>query len=260
MMPKMDGIEATKIIRSSGYNHPIIALTANAVTGQSKIFLENGFDDFISKPIDIRQLNVILNKFIRNKQPPEKIARIQKLSKSSKADPALQAIFLLDVKKTLPIIEQTFENIEQATYDDIHLFTITVHAIKSALANIGEHAASKLAFVLEKAGKENNRAIIKAQTKGLIDFIRHIKERINEENKNYRLESDTDENSEFLREQLQIICEACAVYDERSVDAALKALRKLSWKKETLDFIDKIAGYILYSDFDEAGKLAAEFK
>ena len=68
MMPKMDGIETVKIMRGMGYKHPIVALTANAVTGQAEIFMENGFDGFISKPIDVRELNVSLNKFIRDKQ------------------------------------------------------------------------------------------------------------------------------------------------------------------------------------------------
>jgi len=67
MMPQMDGIEAVIAIRALGYIHPIVALTANAVSGQANIFLENGFNDFISKPIDIRQMNLVLNKFIRDK-------------------------------------------------------------------------------------------------------------------------------------------------------------------------------------------------
>ena len=77
MMPKMDGIEATKIIRGLGYKHPIVALTANAVAGQADIFLTNGFDDFISKPIDIRVLNTSLNRYIRDKQTPETIANVR---------------------------------------------------------------------------------------------------------------------------------------------------------------------------------------
>jgi signal transduction histidine kinase/ActR/RegA family two-component response regulator len=70
MMPKMDGIEATKLIREYGYGKPIVALTANAVTGQSEVFLANGFNDFISKPIDVRQLNAVLKKYVSGKQPP----------------------------------------------------------------------------------------------------------------------------------------------------------------------------------------------
>jgi signal transduction histidine kinase/FixJ family two-component response regulator len=74
MMPKMDGMEATKIIRKSGYLHPIIALTANALVGQAEIFLKNGFDGFISKPINTIQLDAELHKFIRNKQPAKTVA------------------------------------------------------------------------------------------------------------------------------------------------------------------------------------------
>jgi len=67
MMPEMDGVEAVKIMRELGYKDPIVALTANAIVGQADMFLKNGFDEYISKPIDIRQLNAILNKMIRDK-------------------------------------------------------------------------------------------------------------------------------------------------------------------------------------------------
>jgi len=67
MMPEMDGIEATHQLRSLGYTSPIVALTANAVVGQSRMFLQNGFDDFISKPIEMQQLNAVLNRLIRDK-------------------------------------------------------------------------------------------------------------------------------------------------------------------------------------------------
>jgi CheY-like chemotaxis protein len=69
-MPEMDGIEATQLIREmadeDGYfgNVPIIALTANAVTGTKEMFLGNGFDDFLSKPIDTIKLNTVLEKWI----------------------------------------------------------------------------------------------------------------------------------------------------------------------------------------------------
>ncbi|MCL2284317.1 MAG: cache domain-containing protein [Fibromonadales bacterium] len=66
MMPKMDGIEATKIIRELDYKHPIIALTANVMASHAELFLKSGFDDFIPKPIDIHLLNAKLNKFIKN--------------------------------------------------------------------------------------------------------------------------------------------------------------------------------------------------
>jgi CheY-like chemotaxis protein len=70
MMPGMDGIEATAAIRKweaeqnirSGV--PIVALTANAVVGMKELFLGKGFNDFLSKPIDISKLNEILERWI----------------------------------------------------------------------------------------------------------------------------------------------------------------------------------------------------
>jgi len=73
MMPKMDGMETTKTLRSMGYTHPIVALTANALIGQAEEFMRNGFDGFISKPIQTTHLNTILTKFIQDKQSPEVI-------------------------------------------------------------------------------------------------------------------------------------------------------------------------------------------
>ena len=59
MMPEMDGIEATRIIRRLGYTLPIVAFTANALIGQAEEFMKNGFDNFISKPIQAVHLNAI---------------------------------------------------------------------------------------------------------------------------------------------------------------------------------------------------------
>jgi CheY-like chemotaxis protein len=67
MMPKMDGIETTSKIRALGYTAPIVALTANAIVGNEKKFRASGFDDFISKPIDIKQLDGVLTRLIRDK-------------------------------------------------------------------------------------------------------------------------------------------------------------------------------------------------
>ncbi|MDR1035919.1 MAG: response regulator [Deltaproteobacteria bacterium] len=68
MMPNMDGVEATRIIRSmeNGRHRdlPIIALTANAVSGMKDMFLSHGFNDFISKPIDLNVLEEAVRRWI----------------------------------------------------------------------------------------------------------------------------------------------------------------------------------------------------
>ncbi|MDR1726985.1 MAG: response regulator [Acidobacteriota bacterium] len=72
MMPGMDGIEAVRIIRNEiGTEYartvPIIALTANAISGSEKMFLENGFQGFLAKPIDIMKLDAMVNAWVRDR-------------------------------------------------------------------------------------------------------------------------------------------------------------------------------------------------
>ncbi|MDR2087800.1 MAG: response regulator [Clostridiales Family XIII bacterium] len=71
MMPEMDGIEAVRVIREEiGTDYantvPIIALTANALTGNDDMFKAHGFQDFLSKPIDIMKMDVALNAWVRD--------------------------------------------------------------------------------------------------------------------------------------------------------------------------------------------------
>ena len=73
MMPGIDGIETTKIIRADGYTRPIVALTANALIGQAEEFMNNGFDGFVSKPIQTVHLDSILHKFIKDRHFPEDV-------------------------------------------------------------------------------------------------------------------------------------------------------------------------------------------
>ncbi|MCL2221007.1 MAG: ATP-binding protein [Oscillospiraceae bacterium] len=65
MMPEMDGIETMQKLHDMGYTKPIVALTANAMIGSAELFVESGFDEFLAKPIDVRQLDTILNKYIK---------------------------------------------------------------------------------------------------------------------------------------------------------------------------------------------------
>jgi len=80
LMPGMDGVETTREIRKLGESDkyyldlPIVALTANAVSGMREFFLENGFSDFMSKPVDVLKLNAILERWIpqeKQRKPQE---------------------------------------------------------------------------------------------------------------------------------------------------------------------------------------------
>ncbi|MCR4797639.1 MAG: response regulator [Lachnospiraceae bacterium] len=66
MMPQMDGVEAMEAIRAleKGNETVIIALTANALSGAKKMYEEYGFDDFLAKPIEPKELDQILRKYL----------------------------------------------------------------------------------------------------------------------------------------------------------------------------------------------------
>lgn len=66
MMPLMDGVETLKHLKSiKGYNTPTIILTADAMAGKKEEYIKAGFDDYLSKPIIIEQLNLILKKYLK---------------------------------------------------------------------------------------------------------------------------------------------------------------------------------------------------
>ena len=69
MMPGMDGIEAVRAIRGLGTQYaesvPIVALTANALAGSEELFIENGFQGFLAKPIDLLKLDAVLRKWVQ---------------------------------------------------------------------------------------------------------------------------------------------------------------------------------------------------
>ncbi|MDR2785340.1 MAG: response regulator [Treponema sp.] len=213
MMPEMDGIETAAIIRTMDgdyyRNVPIIALTANAVVGMKDMFLERNFNDFISKPIGLQQLDEMLIKWIpKDKRQIEKPAPITMSAWEVNAEAGTQetsndewdelteagvnvktglsftggtaagyfkvlAVFLRDAEERLNLLEQVPD--ESAR----HLFVTCVHALKSAAASIGADAVSKQAMELENAGNlkdtgvlENKLPLFRQSLGLLIDAIR----------------------------------------------------------------------------------------
>ena len=65
MMPNMNGVEVLKKLREEKVNIPVIALTADAIEGQEEKYINEGFDGYLSKPIDKTKLKVILNKYLK---------------------------------------------------------------------------------------------------------------------------------------------------------------------------------------------------
>jgi PAS domain S-box-containing protein len=181
MMPEMDGVETTGAIRRLGgkyENLTIIALTANAVFGAKEMFLANGFNGFISKPIDIHELNEILKEWL----PPDKIEPVtepggaqadQKGTGSDEFMNSLESVKEIDKDLGLSRVDGAVD-MYQITLElfynnligecdnmsallegkDINGFAISVHAMKSMLSTIGAMTLSEAALELELAAKK----------------------------------------------------------------------------------------------------------
>ncbi|MDR0320210.1 MAG: response regulator [Treponema sp.] len=267
MMPGMDGIEAAKILRNMGYKKPIVALTANALAGQAEIFMKNGFDDFISKPIDIRQLNAVLNKMIRDKQTPEVLEEASKQRHNLYAtgkhniaiEPQLAEFFVRDAKKAKDTLIAISENNCRRS-DDIPSFIINVHAIKSALANVGEGELSSKAMELEQAGREQNINLILSSLPAFLESLQNVIDKLkpDEEDTGEEGNSITSEDQALLTEKLLAIQDACASLNKKAAKDALACIKEKSWPRPIREKLSALAEHLLHSEFEEAAGIAKE--
>ncbi|MCL2187229.1 MAG: ATP-binding protein [Defluviitaleaceae bacterium] len=199
MMPEMDGVEAVKIIRGLGEKHakmPIVALTANAIVGAREMFLQNGFDDFLSKPIEIAKLGSMLSKWIpKEKQEveinDEEVIREIFDTPEINIDGVNTALGITraggDIDSYLEILSVFYEDgtkkitdlAECVQRNDLSLYTTYVHAIKSAAANIGAISLSEDAKKLEAAGREGNAQFIALNNAALENKLKILLNNIN---------------------------------------------------------------------------------
>lgn len=183
MMPELDGVETTHIIRRfhTEYNDvPIIALTANAVDGVKDMFLKEGMNDFIAKPIEHK---VMVSK-IKQWLPIEKIQKTDTIPNAvNKTDFATKIVVGdLDIVSAVKMLgsEKLFWSVLKDYYrvidkksrlikelmekEDWAGYTIEVHALKSASKQIGAISLAEKAATMEKAGNMRDVAQIRRLT------------------------------------------------------------------------------------------------
>jgi len=246
MMPIMDGIETVRKMRAGGYDGAIVALTANALVGNEKLFAEKGFDGFIPKPIDSHRLDEVLNEFIRSRHPEEAGKHTAEPITATKPEVSekLLQIFRRDAEKAINTLRETIAN------GDAKLYTTTVHAMKSALANVGEQDKSDAAARLERAGRDGDTAYIKANTEVFIKMLERLTESIPQ-----AAVTDTpptNMSQDYLKAQLALIEKACHDYDDETAYAALDRIKDCAAAEEIRDML------FLHSDFDGAAEAAAK--
>jgi CheY-like chemotaxis protein/HPt (histidine-containing phosphotransfer) domain-containing protein len=270
MMPGMDGIEATRIIRREiGTEYaravPILALTANAIVGNEQIFLDHGFQAFLSKPIDIFAMDAAIRQWIRDKtlehepaaeqEPdsprerwagPDRRARNERRSGLDRR--ALNAgiegidwklgldrfggdeesyinVLRSYAKNTPPLLDQV-RNITEANLPD---YAIVVHGIKSSSLSIGAEQIGNLAERLENASKGGDLAFVLSNNNLFIGIAERLLRGLSE----YLLKFDGDHPREqkdapdpdILRE----LAQSCREYDIDGIDAAMGKLDAYSY-------------------------------
>ena len=202
MMPEMDGVDTLRAIRCRRGEYfetvPILALTADAVSGAEERFLQYGFADYISKPIDIKKLDEKLKKYllkekIRKQQEGNKTDCLKQTYTKQKRNTGLNIAIGLEhtggnealYKEILEITCQDgstkLKELNHALEEgDIKNYTIQAHALKSVAANIGAMELSELAKLHEFAGKEQNYSYITETAPLLLkqyqDILNEIKE------------------------------------------------------------------------------------
>ena len=278
MMPEMDGIDTTVAIRKLGEKFtllPIIALTANAISGVKEMFKAEGLDDFLAKPIELSQLGTMLKKWL-----PKDKQRIRA------KDNALEAAHLnipgVDTRKgirnsggnldyyhdILAIYAADSENrlAEIAKYhkeSNIKALTICVHALKSAAASIGAEDASRMAAELESASRIGDAPYVDANLKLFVDTFSTLMYDIRGYLKTLRKKAiipNKSADTDVLKNALIEISQHMENVDIDAVESVLNELYTYRWDGNTFSWISRIKDGIGTFDYDGIESAVAGLK
>ncbi|MCL2628661.1 MAG: ATP-binding protein [Oscillospiraceae bacterium] len=275
MMPEMDGVETVDSIRKMGANDtyfsnvPIVALTANAIAGTKEMFMEHGFNDFLSKPIDTAALNSILEKWI----PKEKqtVSSSGMITISDEINEHIE-IAGLDTRVGISITAGTVEGYlkilamycnnghvklgeikESLENNNITQLATYVHALKGTSASIGAVSLAAAADALERAGMIGNEEYINANTQKFLDDLKTLIDNIEQVlSSRNSIISDEPVDTQGLKEHLLMLKTALAEFDAQAIHKAEKYLSGFTNPPEYREVIDKIIRHQLNFDYDEA--------
>ena len=189
MMPEMDGVDALKELReiwaSADKKPAVIAFTANVVGGAREMFLQEGFDDFIAKPVEERELRRLLKRVL----PEEAIVYVPEGGEARQAmtgraylekngflvteamrycghDGAFYEEMLLRFARES---EEKSAQLEQALdAQDLKTYRIVAHTLKSSAKMIGAQALSEMARRAEEAARDGETAYLRAHHEALL--------------------------------------------------------------------------------------------
>ncbi len=264
-MPEMDGIETYHCMKqlegNQNENTPVIALTANAVSGAREMFLKEGFSDYLSKPVDANKLEKLIKKYL----PPELVKAAERMDPGQGAE----GVPIIEVQKKVVIegvdIEQgiqacgseevfwqvlrefyeTIENRAGMIEDywkngDIRNYTIQVHALKSSARLIGAQQLSEEAKYLEECGNREDVEEINRKSKAI---LLHYREYLSRLQPLFR-EKDKKElpviEEKDLRDALSALSELVSAFDFDSADSVMQMLENYQMPASFLQLYQKL--------------------
>lgn len=297
MMSPMDGVEATRLIREWEGQQPdadrrqptpVVALTANAVSGMREMFLSQGFSDFLAKPIDISKLDDIIVKWLpRDKRiksdgalsrprnlllprPSDERANLKipgvdeakGLAASGGTEDMYREVLKLygeDADKRLEFLSDwkgAGEDGETGAAEEaLRDFVTQVHALKSASASVGALEISKAAGELEAAGQRGDEDYVGQNLPVFLEGLRtlagHIKDALS------RAATPSATDSFQLKGQIfESLKEALSSENVGEADRILADLGKRSPDAGTKATLTKISYLVLVGEFGEACQMA----
>ncbi len=193
MMPEMDGIETLHRLREEKLcdNVPVVMLTANAISGDKEMYISEGFDDFLSKPIIPKLLDEIILKFVKPSPSEVQVPQPEIISAAPKtSDDIIDEIEArlpeIDTERGLTtcigdedfyielftdFVELTIkeELVKFAAENDHHNYCIRIHSFKNSAYSVGATALGDLSFEMEKLSRESLPDEIKEKQQALFE-------------------------------------------------------------------------------------------
>ncbi len=274
-MPGMDGIETFERLRAQdGKNDetPIIALTANAVSGSREFYLNKGFDNYLTKPI----YPVALEKMIVNFLPKDKVQSVSKedVSPSVELPEEIKSIKDISIEKGIEnsggvdAYLQTIKEYAQSVRENAKLineyyrnekwkeYTTKVHALKSVSRIVGAMDLGAMAENLEKAGDENNIDYIKAKNDELIRIYESIGEKINRGFAGEKRDIIKEEiTGAKLMDAYRTIYEIAQMYDYDSLTMVMNSLEEYAIPTVEQEKYEQLKKAYKNANWDEIQKL-----
>lgn len=263
-MPEMDGIEVVHHLQETeGLNQhtPVIALTANAVSGAYETYIKEGFCDFLSKPVSGNKLERMLLKYI-----PEELldteedlmtqidrAAGEKACGSQEVYTQVCKEFAGTAKKNIREIGDFYEQ------GDMENYTIKVHALKSSARLVGAQALSQEAAFLESCGNEGKIEEIQERTGRLLTCCAKVAGQLAEL---YAVHSNQEKqtmDSKELAEALTAMQEFCAAFDFDQVDSILQKLENCQLPESFEESMDRLKTAIYDVNQEEIQKIITEY-